>query len=76
MKTTLRSLTDIDVFSILNGNIRECVREHDEGEELISIDGVASPDPIDGEQRVRIHGEITPVCLSTLSILADQFHDE
>ena len=73
--TTLRALTDIDTFSILDGTIRECIREHAEGDELLVIDGMASPDPIDGEARIRIHGEAEPVCVSELRIRADQFHD-
>ena len=74
-KTALRSLTDIDTFSILDGTIRECIREHAEGDEIVTIDGIASPDPVDGEARVRIHGEVEPVCVSELRIRADQFQD-
>jgi hypothetical protein len=74
-KKALRSLSDIDTFAILNGTIRECIREHDEGDEIVTIDGIASPDPVDGEARVRIHGEVKPVCVSELRIRADQFHD-
>jgi len=73
--TTLRALESVDTISILNGTIRECIRETKHGDVVLTIDGIASPDPVDGEARVRIHGEIDPVCVSELRIRADQFHD-
>ena len=48
----------------------ECYRDQGEGDELLVIDGIASPDPIDGEERVRIHGELAPVCIGALTIRA------